>query len=168
MNSLLWESLKAATASIILTHCSWRWKYLPIWGVALCWCCAAEIPGWNLRVRPGMLWSAPVIILKINNCCEILTSVCLLLPPLNDTAVIYKFPLFLIPKPNSYWSKFFTLRKSDLKGPFSKESKSATNGMPTFCFLLEWVLRKRIRKANWVSWKAFWDNFYEVKNILCT
>lgn len=48
----------------------------------------------------------------------------------------YEFLLFLIPKPNSHWSKFLTLGKSDLKRRFSKESKSATNGTPKFCFFI--------------------------------
>lgn len=35
--------------------------------------------------------------------------------------------------------------------------------MPKFYFLLEWVIRKRIQKANWVSWKDSEMTFMKLK-----
>ena len=62
-NSLLWESLEAATASVILTAAT-----------------TVEISV-HPRSGPRLIlchtdaWSVPVIVLKLNNCCKSLTSV---------------------------------------------------------------------------------------------
>ena len=75
-------------------------------------------------------------------------------------AVVCEFPLFLIPKLNGHWSKFFTCRMRNLIWRAPLKGKQACHQWNAhFLFLLGWVTRKRIQKANQVPWKAFWEFF---------